>query len=320
MKTTRTLAVLFLAVLLGNCASLPDQGKAAVLSQAESGFETVRDMLPGVYSNFAWAEEQGSESPVTDLRIRQLKTDGEPVFLFEQYLRGQDIYSYDLYWLKLNHAQRRAELYFARLDENELSLPMRDTLSIAWNRVLPGCVMPLEHEGNDRFTGATDPATCIFEDPLRGQTSLLRHLSFDADTMTIETGLRDAGNRKSDDDRLLELQKHRTFTGWASFRTEPAQQDEPGDWQLSQVFQLRDDGRVNQLYDQQMSLLDFGLQLARLNRIEGEPPYYKLSVINLANGQTQAYQWFGPGSTDLNLNLDWFQTNLAPARPEERQP
>jgi len=319
MKSPRILVVLLLAVLLGNCAPVPYRDKASLPSQAESEFETVRVMLPGVYSNFARIEEQGGEKKVTDLRIRQLKTDGEPVFLFEQYLRGQDIYSYDLYWLKLDQAKRRAELYFARLDENELSLPMHDTLSIAWKRVLPGCVMPLEHTG-DRFTGVTDPATCTFEDPLRGQTSLLRRLSVDADTMTIETGLRDAGDRQTGEDQLLELQKHRTFTGWASFRIESAQQDEPGDWQLSQVFQLRDDGRVNHLYDQQMSLLDFALQLARLNRVDGEPPYYKLSVINLSNGQTQAYQWFGPESADLNLNLDWFQANLAPARLEEPQP
>ena len=319
MTLPRKLAVLLLVAALAGCASAPGSRDNRENDAAESDLAALRDMLPGVYSNFAWKETLGVDAPVTDLRVRQLKTDGEPVFLFEQYLRGREVYSYDLYWLKFNHEKRRGEIYFARLDEDELSLPMQDTLSNAWQRVLLGCVMPLERAGA-QFTGATDPSTCVFEDPLRGQTRLSRRLSTDGDTLTIETGLRDAGNRSTGDDLLLNLQKHRTFTGWASFRLDTGQQDEPGEWQLSQVFQLRDDGRVNHIYDQQMSMLDFGLQLARLHRFDGEPPYYRLSVINLANGQVQAFQWFDPGSADLNLNLDWFQANLAPARPEEMQP
>lgn len=319
MRTPRKLVVLLLAALLGSCTSTPGSRDGAENGAAEADLATLRDMLPGVYSNFAWNETQGVDAPVTDLRIRQLQTSGEPVFLFEKYVRGQDVYSYDLYWLKLDHEKRRAELYFTRLDEDELSLPMQDTLTNAWQRVLSGCVMPLEHAG-DRLTAATEPATCVFEDPLRGRTRLSRRLSTDGDTMTIETALREAGNRQTRDGLLLELQKHRTFTGWASFRMESGQQDQPGEWQLSQVFQLRDDGRVTHLYDQQMSMLDFGLQLARLHRFDGEPAYYKLSVINLENGQVQAYRWFEPGSAELNLNLDWFQANLAPAKPEELQP
>lgn len=316
MKTLCKLVVLLLVASLGSCTSSPGSPDRTEDDAAESDLAGLQGLLPGVYSNFAWLEGQGGDAPVTDLRIRQLQTNGEPVFLFEQYLRGRDISSYDLYWLKLNHEKRRAELYFTRLDEDELSRPMQETLSNAWQRVLPGCVIPLKRSGN-QFTGSTDAGTCVFEDPLRGQTRLSRRLSTDGDTMTIETGLRETGNRKTGEDLLLNLQKHRTFTGWASFRTELGQQDKPGNWQLSQVFQLRDDGRVNDLYDQQMSLLGFGLQLARLHRFDGEPAYYKLSVINLENGQVQAYQWFDPESADLNLNLDWFQANLAPARPEE---
>jgi hypothetical protein len=109
----------------------------------------------------------------------------------------------------------------------------------------------------------------------------------------------------------LELQKHRAFVGWASIRSETdPQQDEPGTWQLSQVFNTRDDGRVSRLYDQQMQPWNFGLQLARVHRFEGQPPYYMLSVINLKSGQTQAYKWFEPGMENLNLNVDWFQTGL----------
>jgi len=306
--------------MLANCASAPVSRHVIENGgESESGMKTLQARLPGVYSNFAWSQAQAVETPVTDLRIRQLKTDGEPVFLFEQYVRDQDIYSYDLYWLKLNRKNQQPEFFFSHLDEDELSLPMQDTLTIAWQRVLPGCVMPLEHAG-DKFTAATDPTTCMFADPLRGKTRLSRRLSTDGDTMTLETGLGQAGNRKTGDDLLLQMQKHRIFTGTISIRKETVQQEEPGAWQLSQVFQLRDDGRVNQIYDQEMALMDFGLQLSRLHRFDGEPDYYKLSVVNPDSGQTQAYQWFNPGSTKLNLNLDWVKADLMPIQPEESQP
>jgi len=320
MKAPPKLAVLLLVALLGNCASAPDSEKPAVSGQAESDFETLQDMLPGAYSNFAWSQQQEVDAPVTDLRIRRLITSGEPVFLFEQELRGQDVYVYDLYWLKRNHRAQRAELYFTRLSKDELPLPMQDTLASAWQRVLPGCVMPIERVG-ERFEARTDPATCVFENPLQGRTRLLRSLSIGAETLTVRNQVEGPGGRPTGAGGVLVLKKHQVFVGWASIRIEArTEQGEPGEWQLSQVFRTRDDGRVNHLYDQSMTAMDFGLQLARLQRFEGEADYYRVSVINLENGQTQAYQWFEPGSGVLDVNFDWFQAHLEPAGPEDTQP
>lgn len=320
MQAPRKLAVLLLAALLGNCASAPDSKKPVVSGLAAPEFKTLQDMLPGAYSDFARRQEQDADAPVTDLRIRQLITDGEPVFLFEQELRGQEVYSYDLYWLKRNHQAQRAELYFTRLDQDELSLSMQQTLAIAWQRVLPGCVMPINRVG-ERFEARTDPGTCVFENPLQGRTRLLRSLSIDAETLALRNELEDPRGRPTGDRTALVLKQHKVFVGWASIRIEArTEQDTPGQWQLSQVFSTRDDGRVNHLYDQTMTPMAFGLQLARLHRFEGEPDYYKVSVINLENGQTQAYQWFEPGSGAMNVNLDWFQASLEPARLEDTQP
>ena len=111
------------------------------------------------------------------------------------------------------------------------------------------------------------------------------------------------------------------YVGWASIRLgQDAAQDAPAEWRLSLVFNTRDDGRVSQLYDQKLESMGFGLQLARLKRFEGEPAYFKMSVINLANGQIQAYKWFDTESDNLNLNLDWFQANLEPIDPADAPP
>jgi hypothetical protein len=315
MKGYRILAPILLSVVVANCASSPD---AIDSSTAELDIRTLQDLLPGAYSNFAQNHDRGTDGPVTDINIRQLKTMGEPVFLFTSETRGLDSSSHDIYWLKLNRQTHRAELHFTRLMEDELSLPMQDILATAWQRVIPGCALPVSRDGA-RFSDQTNPDTCVFEDPLQGEKRLIRSLSIGADLLTIKTELKGGGGPKPDDNLLLELQKHREYLGWSSVRIEARQQQgEPGEWQLSQVYTMRDDGRLNRLYDQEMVGMGFGLQLARLHRFAGEAPHFQLSVINLENGQIQAYQWFEPGSERLNLNLDWFQTSLEardPANP-----
>ncbi len=310
MTNSSKLALLFLTVVLSNCVSNPELRNSPGDNQGEVDLETIQNLLPGTYSNFAQQYDKGSDNPVTDTRIRLLNTGGEPVFLFESELRGQDASNNDLYWLKLNQQTRQAEFYFARIREDERSLPLQDILSIAWQRVVPGCVIPMStFEG--QLSGQTNPDTCRFESPLQGETRLIRGLSVGDNKLTITTELEGVEELQSSDEALLELQKHRAFEAWASVRIGTGQpQERPAEWQLSQVFNIRDDGRVNRLYDQKMVSMGFGLQLARLHRFDGEPPYFLLSVINMESGQTQAYQWFKPATGRLSLNLDWFQTNL----------
>ncbi|MGA9574748.1 MAG: hypothetical protein WBS20_12465 [Lysobacterales bacterium] len=307
MKGHRNLALIILSAVLSNCASTPD---VAVGDTGKLDIKTLQGLLPGAYSNFAQVHDEDSDLPVTDIGIRQLKTSGEPVFLFTNELRNQGKTSHDLYWLKLDRKTGQAAFHFTRLADEELSLPMQDILSIAWQRVVPGCVMPVRRVG-EHFIAQTNPDTCVFAQPLQGETRLVHSLSIGEDVLMIRTKLQIPGGQESGDGSPLVLQKHRGFVGWASIRIETrSEQDEPGEWQLSQVFNTRDDGRVSHLYDQAMTPMEYGLQLARLPRFDGEPAYFQLSVINLENGQTQAFQWFEPGSEILNLNLDWFQANL----------
>lgn len=320
MNRPRKLALILLTVVLGGCASNPGTPQNPIDNRGEVNINTILSRLPGSYSNYAYHHDRNSDGPVTDLSIRQLKTDGDQVFLFESESREPGFSQYDIYWLKLNQKSNQAELHFTRLSDDELSLPLQDILSIAWRRVLPGCVIKIA--GDDtQLSGQTNPDTCRFEHPLQGETRLIRELSIGEESLTIKTELQGAGSKGPNDVTLLELQKHRTFEAWASIRIEPGQQQgDPGMWQLSQVFNTRDDGRVSQLYDQQMASMGFGLQLARLQRFDGEPAYYKLSIINLNSGQIQAYKWFKPDSARLNLNLDWFQSNLEQKQAVSPQP
>ena len=316
----RNPALLFLVATLCNCTTSPVSREIPLENTGTADINALRDLLPGAYSNYAQAYDKSPDKPVTDINIRQLKTDAGLVFLYESELRGMDTSSQEIYWLKPNRQTGQAEIYFTALREDELSLPLKDILSVAWQRVEPGCAVKMSRTG-DQFNGQTNPATCRFKHPLQGETTLSRSLSIDKDTLVIGTGLKSSTGSQATDEALLQLQKHRIFTGWASTRLEAIQQQgQPAMWPLSQVFSIRDDGRLSHLYGQQMDSMGFALQLSRLHRFEGEKPYYHLSVINLESGLTQAYRWFNPDSERLNLNLDWFQTNLELHKPESAQP
>lgn len=320
MNGTRKLALLLLFTLLCNCATKPAPSEVPLDHMGEANIEALRDLLPGAYSNYAQAYDKGPDRPVTDINIRQLKTGTDTVFLYESELRDLDSTNQEIYWLKSNRQTGQAELFFTPLGEDELSLPLKEILSIAWQRVEPGCVIRMSRTA-EQFNGQTNPDTCRFKHPLQGETKLSRNLSIDKDTLVVKTRLESAMGSQASDEVLLELQKHKIFVGWASARPESnLQQDQAAMWPLSQVFSIRDDGRLNPLYGQQMDSMGFGLQLSRLHRFEDEKPYYQLSVINLESGLTQAYQWFNPGTERLNLNLDWFQTSLEISRPASPQP
>lgn len=316
----RNPALLFLVATLCNCATSPASRDIPSGNTGAADFKALQDLLPGAYSNYAQTHDKGPDKPVTDINIRQLKTNTGTVFLYESELRGLDVSSQEIYWLKPNQQTGGAELYFTALRQDELSLPLQDILSIAWQRVEPGCVVKMSRTF-DQFNGQTDPRTCRFKHPIQGETKLSRSLSIDKDMLVIKTGLKNTIGSPANDGALLQLQKHRIFTGWASTRLEmDQQQDQPPMWPLSQVFSIRDDGRLNRIYDQQMDSMGFALQLSRLHRFEDEKPYYHLTVINQESGLTQAYRWFNPDSERLNLNLDWFQTNLELHKPESAQP
>jgi hypothetical protein len=303
---------MLLSVTLCGCAAAPVQQEAPPEPYDKVPITLLQNLLPGTYSNYAQIHAAGSESPVTDIRIRQVKAAGEAVFLFESEQRRSADAKYDIYWLKPNPQTMQAEFHFTRLGADELSLPTQEVIRLAWQRVQPGCAVTMRRVEN-RIVGQSNAETCVFEDPLQGKTSLIRHLDFGIgnDTLIIQNRIESAAGQESGDKESLELLRHRVFTGWASVRLEAGTAEgEPGQWQLSTVFDIRDDGRIHHLRSQDRTSLGFGLQLSRLHRVEGEPPYFLLAVINLESGAPQAFNWFEPSSTSLDMNLDWMQANL----------
>ena len=310
MKPARKTMLAMLVVFLGGCEPINDSEQIQVSTQAQSLVTQVKTWLPGAYSNYAQVYEDQSDQPATDLNIRQLKTNDETVFLFESEQRQSDVSNHEIYWLKTNPTTQKPELHFAYLTEDDISLPVSKVLTIAWQRVNPGCVIELV-QTDDQLNGNTNPDSCLFDHLLQGETRLQRNLTLNADSLTIENTLAAPTGLDSTEHDILKLQKHRVFEGWASSRT-PAGPDQelPGPWHLSNIFSIRDDGRTHNIRDQEMASIGFGLQLAKLKWIEEKPQHMRLSIINMETGGIQAYTWFDPESKSFELNFDWFQTNL----------
>jgi hypothetical protein len=310
---------LLLTATLFGCTTAPAKNDIPAEGNEQVPVELLRQWLPGSYSNFAQVHDSGRDSPVNDVRIRRVKATGETVFLLESEPRHAAEATYDIYWLKSDPRTLQAELHFTRLGQNELSLPTQEVIKAAWQRVHPGCTIIMKLVG-DRITGQSNPETCVFQHALQGETRLARRIAIDLenDSLTVQNRIETASGQVAGDNELLQLQKHRVFTGWASVRVEAVEAEQrPGAWQLSTVFDIRDDGRIYQLRAQDRALLGFGVQLSRLERVAGEKPYTLLTVINLQSGAPQAYSWFRPSSENLNMNLDWFQANLELRRPGE---
>ncbi len=313
--TFRSLLLIPLMLLISSAAHTDESPAAAekpvATSKGQALLERVQAALPGLYSNFAQLQESAAGGPVTDLTIRGLNHTGdESVFLFASQQRDAIDSEYDIYWLKLNAEADQPELHFARLSGSELSLSLEATLALAWKRVRPGCVMPLESV-EQRLVAKTRPDNCRFDNPLRGETRLFRSLAIsdaglETDSVELEPGEQSASGGAS-----LILQKHRTYEGQASERplTDP-EAGEYGEWQSSIPFNTRDDGRIEKLYDGNMKTLSFAVQLARLHWRDGEPPYLKLSIIDTRSGAIQAYKWFKGDSEQIDLNHEWIRVVL----------
>ena len=316
MKLNNIFRILCVATLLGSYTSPPHARETIDDSDSNGLLNRIQQTLPGIYSNFAQVSQNGAGRLATDLNIRQLFVEGEPVFIFETRQRGVIEANFDVYWLKLNPQTKLPELHFSHLSGSELSLSMQATLETAWKRVLPGCVIVLEDSG-DLIQGHSEPDTCRFGDPLLGESRVYRMLALGKNNLRLETIVMAPGDDYIAGSKTLHMLKHQLYTGTVSIRsdTDP-DTTTPGEWRTSGEFNIYDDGRINRLYENS-STMGFALRLARLYRHEGEPPQHKLSIINIENDGMQAYQWIETATGQIELNLEWIKVNLDLVKPDQ---
>jgi len=315
MKILLTLVLLATSGLLSSCAMQSTARTAPADHGAQVLIERLQAALPGAYSSYAQVQDSAAGSPVIDLNIRPLNIPGEPVFLFESRTRDLRSTDDDIYWVKQNPQSGRAELHFTRLTGDELSMSLQDTLAIAWQRVQPGCVIVLSADAQHIY-GQSRPESCRFENPFEGETRFYRSFSLGPTGLEMATEALRPGEQATPANRKLILQKLKIYQARVSVGKLDQTTGKYGEWQSSAPFNIRDDGAVIRLYSSDMKPMQIAVQLALLHWRDGEPPYYKFTVIDSLTGLTQAYRWFKAGSEPIVMKLKWFRAELELKLPE----
>jgi hypothetical protein len=311
----------FMILLIAACANpvkptIPPNDSLPYNTEEAQLISRLKNDLPGYYSNFTQVVEAGGvEQSATDLTIRELITEGNPVFLFETHSRSTSSRHYDLYWPQINPFSRSLELQFTRISGSELSATVPESLATAKQRALPGCLIEILVSGT-QMQGQTQPETCRFENPAHGESRLYRSVvlgsvidgsnSLDITSLELEPG-----ETADEDIPPMRFQKHQAYIGSISISpdviSEAIQSDQ---WQESTAFNLHDDGRIAHMLDTDMNKMDYTIKLSRQHWRENEPAYLRLEVIQVKTGEIMAYSWFKPDSEIVEFDSDWVKVDL----------
>jgi len=338
-RIREALLLLPLVLLLTHCTQCTTTANQSHdTTDGEAGLiqDRFQRLFPGSYSNFAEAHS-GQDAPgsikdghfdrstkddtkVIDVDIRRLMAQGDPAFLYASHVRGNDATDYTIYRMAINRKSDEVELRFSSIPPGELSLSVPEVLFAARARMQKNCNIVLQlNQG--RLQGSMRMDACTFQHPDQGSEVSPGSLTLDDDGLQIETRLLHP-DRSSDVRKAhLTLLRLHTYKGWMSHRPDrQANSLAPGEWRLSRTFELRDDGRINKIYNDKAQAMQYGLQLSRRFWRAGEAPYLHLSVINMANMEIQAFSWFAPGKQQLEINLKWLQTSLQQQTEEVTAP
>jgi hypothetical protein len=308
-------AGLLACLLLTACATTPPQEESTPIAIAAAEYSALVSSLPGAYSNFDQSRGSDGRVPVIDVVVRHL-TDGQrSAFLFSGQYRESGERRHQVYLVSPAGSEDVLELRFAPVTEDILALPLPDILTAAEQRTQPGCGILLAPTSNG-LVGESRADICRFNHPTAGDVGLTREMSFGRGNLVIAERLTNSSGQAINEDAILHLRQHQTWTGWAGIHVDPdAAADDTAAWRLATPFSLMDDGRVVPLVDAAGDTTQYGLQLAYLSWHADKPPFLRLALLELESGKMLAYTWTVPGSAQLGMNLEWFQAGLERQTP-----
>jgi len=241
---------------------------------------------------------------------------GEHVFYVEQYLDGDPskIYRNRLYSFAPNDEEGAIELTIlsfddsesvvgAHLDASKLAGLTRDDV-----RTIPGCEVFWKREGDQRFIGYMPDGACRVASRRTGKTIIID------DDLVLTPNEIWIGDRAEDEDGNWvfgnragiphKLKRSRDFTCWAVFKDKSAD-----DWgPAARGLLLHDQGGRAAITDGAAQPTSYRLELEqRVYRGERQVEVLKLAIYQEGQDESLAYTWTEPGSTNLGMNLRWFQ-------------
>lgn len=344
MRVGQRYSVLLIALVLAGCAAAPTQvtplipaipagSSAAPGSSSVQMLDQIVAALAGEWDNHQqlWLAKQsatGEQPPALprlhySLQPLQAPKIGRRLFLVQQTGGGltngkvrlrvwrfavdnenggvrQDVYAF-----------RQSERYIALLQAGQLPELKHEDLVPT-----PGCSLRWTAVAADGWLGSMAGQQCSAGDRLGELPSYVRdQLYLQRNQLTVESTSALVGQRAPPPVEL-KMQRASRFEGWLainpagpSARSGDAQRP----WHTRKDLRLHDGGqRLEVLWDDGTPS-GWSLELARLQYPNAAEPILRLDLIEDNGGRVLTYVWAGAASTQIGMNLGWFQVGLTRA-------
>jgi hypothetical protein len=241
---------------------------------------------------------------------------GEDVFYVEQYIEGDptNIYRNRIYSFSVNEEEEAIQLTIFSFKDHLAVVGAHDDrsklegLTMDDVRTLPGCEVFWKKK-DDHFIGYMPDGACRVQSRRSGKTIIIDDdLKLTPDEIWI-------GDRATDEDGNYvfgnkagiphKLKRSHDFACWAVLKTDR----ESEDWDtVARGLTLHDQGGWAEITTEGDDPQTYKLELERrVYRGEREVAVLKLGVYEGDAEESSAYTWSEPTSTNIGMNLRWFQ-------------
>ena len=281
-----------LLVLLAGCAAPADRQLA---QPGPGSAERAARMLAGSYAGRPSSDGQAEDSVELvrlHAQVQRIAAGGVETSMSQR--RGDGPERNFILVFRPTSVATRLDGTFSPLDDQDRpagSCPMEVTLR------------------SDGFVARTNPATCRFGAG-GDEVALIKEIAHDGQTLVIGDRVVDPeSGEKRMPDRVLQLQRVRSYSGWAGVR-DPGSVDPASDWRMADALAIQSDGLGLDPEDAAGMPLGVTLDLAPYQVRNGEPPVLRLRVFDTTSGALLGQSWADPLATRIGLALPTVQVGL----------
>jgi hypothetical protein len=298
----------------------------AFAESLEEDLELMMSWFAGEFDNHLQVvEEEEAEEPPEQphewihsiFQPVELPAFGEHVFYVEQYIGGDasKIYRNRIYSFSVNQEEGAIQLTIYSFKDGDAMVgahkdPAKlEGLTVDDVRSLPGCEVFWKKETDDRFIGYMPDGACRVPSRRTGKTIIIDDdLVLTPDEIWI-------GDRAEDEDGNWvfgnklgiqhKLKRSHNFACWAVIKDDV----ESEEWgTVARGLELHDQGGWAEITTGGESPQTYKLELEqRIYSGERQVEVLKLGVYGEDREESLAYTWTEPTSTNIGMNLRWFQ-------------
>jgi len=285
------LLTLVLASLLAGCTAPADRG---TISPDLASAEQVARMIAGRYAGRSPIDDEASGAPDLvrlDARVERIATGGVETLLSQR--TGDGPARTFMLTFRPTAVATRLEGSFSPLD--------------AQGRPAGACPLEVSVQ-RDGFIARTDADTCRFG--VGGEeVALIKEIAHDGDRLVIGDRVVNPGNGETlISDRVLQLERVRSFSGWVGVRDAGANHAE-NIWRVADEISMDSDGLGLDPADVAGMPLGVTLDLAPY-RVRDGGSVLRLRVFDNTTGDLLGQAWADPLATRIGLALSGVQVGL----------